>query len=164
MLDWFEANNEFVLVLERQTNMMDLFDYNSRLGPLPEASARIVYQQLAEAILHCHDRGVVHRDLKEENVLINKETFQVKLIDFGCGCHLQVGRFSLAGLDFWIECGMWRHTRICDVIKFLCVCVLLRYAICIMCRPTLFRAQRFECIHFLTNITPKCDVTTDRDI
>ncbi|ROL50430.1 Serine/threonine-protein kinase pim-2 [Anabarilius grahami] len=33
----------------------------------------------------CCERGVFHRDIKLENVLINNDTLEVKLIDFGCG-------------------------------------------------------------------------------
>ena len=34
-------------------------------------------------INHVHANGVVHRDLKPENILVNKETGDLKLIDFG---------------------------------------------------------------------------------
>ncbi|KAK3506691.1 hypothetical protein QTP70_015416, partial [Hemibagrus guttatus] len=34
---------------------------------------------------HCCDRGVLHHDFKPENVFINQQTLEVKLIEFACG-------------------------------------------------------------------------------
>lgn len=42
-------------------------------------------RQVVQAARHCCDCGVLHRDIKGENILINTDTLQVKLIDFGCG-------------------------------------------------------------------------------
>lgn len=41
-----------------------------RAGPLPPAEAARLVRQVAEAIQHAHDRGVVHRDLKPHNILL----------------------------------------------------------------------------------------------
>ncbi|XP_043116406.1 serine/threonine-protein kinase pim-3-like [Puntigrus tetrazona] len=42
-------------------------------------------RQAVLAAKHCLDRGVFHRDIKSDNILVNTETLQLKLIDFGCG-------------------------------------------------------------------------------
>lgn len=47
----------------------------------PEAAAAIAYQ-VAEGLAHAHERGVVHRDIKPQNVLLSKRG-DVKIIDFG---------------------------------------------------------------------------------
>lgn len=44
--------------------------------------------QLLSAIAHCHQRNIVHRDVKPENLLIDeikgeKDSFVIKVIDFG---------------------------------------------------------------------------------
>ena len=47
-----------------------------------EDIAKFMVRQLVKAVAFCHSHNIVHRDLKLENVLVNKD-FKVKLIDFG---------------------------------------------------------------------------------
>ncbi len=51
-------------------------------GPLPAAEVLRLGLQLAEALAHAHDRGIVHRDLKSANVVITPEG-RAKVLDFG---------------------------------------------------------------------------------
>jgi proto-oncogene serine/threonine-protein kinase Pim-1 len=44
-------------------------------------------------VAHIHSCGVVHRDIKDENVILNRDTGEVKLIDFGCGTLLKEAPF-----------------------------------------------------------------------
>ncbi len=52
-------------------------------GRMDEASARAVLWQLLDAVEHCHQRRVCHRDIKLENLLLDRPTRRIKLIDFG---------------------------------------------------------------------------------
>lgn len=48
-----------------------------------EAEAKYLFKQAVQAIHYCHARSITHRDIKLENVLLNEEKNQVRLIDFG---------------------------------------------------------------------------------
>jgi MAP/microtubule affinity-regulating kinase len=50
---------------------------------LEESTARHYYQQVVDGVSFCHDRLVVHRDLKLENLLLDRSGECVKIIDFG---------------------------------------------------------------------------------
>lgn len=52
-------------------------------GPLPEEDARNYMSQIISAVAYLHSKGVVHRDLKPDNVLVDVRSGSLKLIDFG---------------------------------------------------------------------------------
>ena len=64
----------------------ELYEYLKKHECISEIHARKIILQVVQAMLFCHSRGVVHRDLKLENVLFKtKDTndFEVKVVDFG---------------------------------------------------------------------------------
>lgn len=55
----------------------------ARTGPLSSADAMRVVQEVAWALAHAHARGVVHRDVKPENILLERGTGRALVTDFG---------------------------------------------------------------------------------
>uniref|UniRef100_A0A8C4V9W4 non-specific serine/threonine protein kinase n=1 Tax=Falco tinnunculus TaxID=100819 RepID=A0A8C4V9W4_FALTI len=92
------AKGKICLVMELAEDG-DIFDYVLREGPLPEPRARALFRQLVEAVWYCHDSGVVHRDLKCENALLQGNT--LKLTDFDFAKQLPRDRQELS----WTFCG-----------------------------------------------------------
>jgi len=64
----------------RGKDLLDLVRTHGRLGP--EDLAEILLP-LAEALHYCHEQGVVHRDVKPQNVMFEEGTGRVLLVDFG---------------------------------------------------------------------------------
>ncbi|CAM4730636.1 unnamed protein product [Leuciscus chuanchicus] len=86
LLDWEKQAEQYIMVLERPAPSEDLLSFLDRYrGTIEEDVASVIMQQATLAAQTCCQRGVLHRDIKLENLLINPDTLEVKLIDFGCG-------------------------------------------------------------------------------
>lgn len=60
----------------------DLLGYIKARGFVKEDLGKKIFLQLLQAVKHCHRNGVLHRDLKCENILLD-EGYNVKITDFG---------------------------------------------------------------------------------
>jgi serine/threonine protein kinase len=113
ILDYLEQNSTFIIIMERLEKSKDLFDFITEFsinnkkccsgksnvldnvkcttktcenaGGLNEELARDFFKQIVETVMSLYELGVMHRDIKDENILVDLDTYQLKLIDFGAG-------------------------------------------------------------------------------
>ncbi|OQV24326.1 Serine/threonine-protein kinase pim-3 [Hypsibius exemplaris] len=84
LLDHYQAEDgNHVIVLERPDPVQDLFDFITQRGALDEFIARVFFRQIVETVVACHESGICHRDIKDENILVDMHTGRCYLIDFG---------------------------------------------------------------------------------
>lgn len=76
----FENKDKIILVMECADGG-ELYDYINN-NQLTEKDARRVFRQIVSAIKYCHQNGIVHRDLKLENILLDHDN-NAKIADFG---------------------------------------------------------------------------------
>ncbi|KAL0581434.1 hypothetical protein V5O48_000588 [Marasmius crinis-equi] len=76
------ATEKHIWIVTELCSGGELFDYLAEKGRLTEDETRFLFGQLCLAVAYLHEKGIVHRDLKLENVLLD-ERCRVKLGDFG---------------------------------------------------------------------------------
>ncbi|KPI91804.1 PAS domain-containing serine/threonine-protein kinase [Papilio xuthus] len=82
VLDVFENDKYFQMVMEKHGAGMDLFEFIERRPRLDEPLISYIFRQIGQAVEYLHSLNILHRDIKDENVIIDNK-FHVKLIDFG---------------------------------------------------------------------------------
>ena len=98
VLDVFESEQCFFCVQELHGNGLDLFELVDRYQGFSEETARLIFRQIVDAVAYCHTNNICHRDIKDENIVVD-ENFAVKLIDFGSCCVLDASK------QFNVFCG-----------------------------------------------------------
>ncbi|KAI8814545.1 kinase-like domain-containing protein [Cladochytrium replicatum] len=75
----FRLSEEQEKKIRRRTSC-DLFECIDHR--FPEFTASCIFKQIANAVSYMHRMGIVHRDLKDENIVVD-EDYNIKIIDFG---------------------------------------------------------------------------------
>ena len=86
MLDFINEKDCYYIVMEKINECEDLFQFLNNSGPLTEKFIRKMFHNIVKTVMKCRERGVFHRDIKDENILVDLNTYETKLIDFGIGC------------------------------------------------------------------------------
>ena len=98
----FEDEENIYLVLQYISGR-DLSKYFKQDLPPKETTADIIYQ-ITRALRYCHHRGIVHRDMKLDNILIDSK-MRIRITDFGlCGIKSKDGEY------FFDQVGTPRYT------------------------------------------------------
>jgi tRNA A-37 threonylcarbamoyl transferase component Bud32 len=86
VVDFGESPEGLVYLAMEYLDGISLSSLVARDGALPVKRAVAIARQIARGLLHAHERGVVHRDLKTDNVMLvaeDNEPEVAKLLDFG---------------------------------------------------------------------------------
>ena len=104
----FHSPGQIYLIFE-YCSRGDIFDLLSSEGRLEEARAGEYFSQLVEAVSHCHSLGVIHRDLKLENILLGQDG-RIKLSDFGLARLVRPEErlYGICGTPSYIAPEVWK--------------------------------------------------------
>jgi hypothetical protein len=95
VIDRGEENGQQYIVFECVEGE-DLKQLIQREGALPVRDALLLGLQMARALGFAHDRGLIHRDVKPQNVLLNEDG-QAKMTDFGIARSVDVQGVTITG-------------------------------------------------------------------
>ena len=82
LLDWSEQKDGAIFIILEYAHGGDLFDKIAPDVGISEELAHLYFTQLLAALSACHASGIVHRDVKPENMLLDQQG-NLKLADFG---------------------------------------------------------------------------------
>lgn len=96
LVDFFEDSKFYYLetTIFGDPPAIDLFDYIEVRQNLTELECKFIFKQIVLAVCHLHKNGIVHRDIKDENVIVDRNGL-IKLIDFGSASYTKQGPFDV---------------------------------------------------------------------
>ena len=116
------------------------------------------FRQVTTTLIACHNKGIVHRNVKDENILVDMKTDKLSLIDFGSGAYLTPEAYkNFDGMGVcsppeWIKCSCY-HGALATVWS-------LSIPLCDMvCGDVPFEKDEEICnaqLHFRRSISGEC--------
>ena len=83
LFNFFEQDGDYFMVLEYFPGIT-LLELSGNTGPIPERRCLRIFEQLASALNYAHSLGVIHRDIKAQNIMVDPANGDlVKILDFG---------------------------------------------------------------------------------
>ncbi|XP_037091954.1 phosphorylase b kinase gamma catalytic chain, skeletal muscle/heart isoform-like isoform X2 [Pollicipes pollicipes] len=144
--DVFESETHIFLVFEL-LRQGELFDYLTTVVTLSEKKTKHIMKQLLEALLHVHDKSVVHRDVKPENILLD-DNLDIKLTDFGFARILRPGEelYDLVGTPGYLAPELLRANMVETAPGYrfevdTWACGVVMYTLLVGCPPFWHRKQ-----------------------
>uniref|UniRef100_A0A3Q4AQ91 MAP/microtubule affinity-regulating kinase 3 n=1 Tax=Mola mola TaxID=94237 RepID=A0A3Q4AQ91_MOLML len=89
LLEVIETEKTLYLIMEYASGG-EVFDYLVAHGRMKEKEARARFRQIVSAVHYCHQKNIVHRDLKAENLLLDADS-NIKIADFGFSNEFSAG-------------------------------------------------------------------------
>ena len=96
LLDFFEDEDSYYIEcpVHGETGSVSLSELIESQPNLSEFEIKLTFKQTVAALMHLHEQGIIHRDIKEENIIVNSNG-HIKMIDFGSAAFSTDGPFDM---------------------------------------------------------------------